>query len=384
MSRTTLSLGNFFFSLFVALVGYILFLYLSTRMSTTEAGLVVAGGALISLVAFPFLPRLSARYHPRQVVVYLSLVTTALLVALLAADTVCTIAVIVALIVAIQPVLSYELDLLFEAMLQSPDGAGTARSAFLTAWNFAIILSPLVVAAILASQGGTYEHVFLLAGVSVGMLGVLFSSKWAVAMTAKQPEAFFATVSCLSHDEDLRATIFGHFLLYLFFVWAPLYTPIYLHVVLGIPWSTLGPIFAIILIPYIVLEYPIGWLADNVLGDKEMMLAGFLLAGGALAALGSVTTATSITTIVVILFISRIGTSLVESTNEAHFFRRVSAKDINSVSIFRGVWPLANLVAPLIGSAVLLFGSYPLLFFVAGGSVALLGTFATLRITDFR
>ena len=114
------------------------------------------------------------------------------------------------------------------------------------------------------------------------------------------------------------------------------------------------------------------------------MFAGFLIAGGALAAISSLSAASPLVFIVIILVISRVGAALVESMTEIHFFRRVSERDVNSVSIFRSIWPLADLVAPLLGSLILLVGSYQMLFVLTGGFIAVAGVASTLLIRDFR
>ena len=185
-------------------------------------------------------------------------------------------------------------------------------------------------------------------------------------------------------DRDLAAVTFGHFLLYLFFSWAPFYTPLYLHEIIGIPWSDLGWIFAVMLVPYVLIEYPAGILADKVIGDKEMMFIGYILAGASFAAISLFTQNTPLILILAVLVTSRAGAALVESMTEGHFFRRVSEKDVNSISVFRGIWPVANLVAPVAASIILLFGNYPLFFALTGGFIASAGVTSTLLIKDFR
>ena len=114
------------------------------------------------------------------------------------------------------------------------------------------------------------------------------------------------------------------------------------------------------------------------------MLAGFIIAGSALASVSLLTPTSAPFTILAILIATRVGAALVESMTEGHFFRRVSEKDIVSVSIFRGVWPLADAVAPLVGSAILIFGSYQLFFVLTGGFVLVTGIISTLLVRDFR
>ena len=138
------------------------------------------------------------------------------------------------------------------------------------------------------------------------------------------------------------------------------------------------------LVPYILIDYPAGLIADRFLGDKELMFLGFLIAGGALASISIISSTSSLALILLILVCSRIGTALVESMTEGHFFRRVSERDVNSISVFRGIWPVANLIAPIAGSLILFFGNYQLFFILTGGFIAVAGITATLLIKDFR
>ena len=113
-------------------------------------------------------------------------------------------------------------------------------------------------------------------------------------------------------------------------------------------------------------------------------MAGFLLTGSALAAVSFITASTVPLVILAVLVATRSGAALIESMTEGHFFRRVSEKDIVSVSIFRGVWPLANATAPLLGSLLLFFGSYQLFFAITGGIILIGGVISTFLIRDFR
>lgn len=192
------------------------------------------------------------------------------------------------------------------------------------------------------------------------------------------------TLACIMHDRDLASVTVGHLILYLFYIWAPLYVPMYLHTALGIPWSSLGWIFSVMLIPYAVIQYPAGWIADKVLGDKELMFAGFLIAGGALASISLLTPTSPLGLIALILITSRVGAALIESMTEGHFFRRVSEQDINSISIFRGIWPLANLIGPAVGSGILLVAGYHTFFVLTGGFIIIAGVITTSFIKDFR
>ena len=114
------------------------------------------------------------------------------------------------------------------------------------------------------------------------------------------------------------------------------------------------------------------------------MFAGFILAGVSFASIGLFTTSTPLIVIICVLFASRIGAALIEGMTEGHFFRRMSEKDTNAISIFRGIWPLTELTAPIIGSAILIFGSFELFFILTGGFIAVAGAISAILIKDFR
>lgn len=383
--RVILFFANFFFSALTALTAYILLPYLSTLMSTAYTGLVVAGGGLAALIFFPFLPRLVARYGAQQLALVFALVEMIVLFVLAAAPGALASVLLVIIMIMLQPFLSYEFDLLLEATGAGEGTAGRVRAMFLTAWNAGAFVAPILIGAVLANSDA-YGHVFIVAAAAtIPFLVLLAARRLPVGATATaRPSAISDSLVCIFNDRDLTAVSIGHIVLWLFYVWAPLYTPIYLHNVLGFSWTDLGWIFSIMLIPYVLIEYPAGWIADRFIGDKELMLAGFLVAGSALASISLLTASSPLILILCILVVSRCGAALIESMTEGHFFRRVTERDINSVSIFRGAWPLAYVIAPVTGSIILFFGSYQLLFVLTGAFVAIAGAIATLFIRDFR
>ena len=364
-----------------ALAVYILLPYLSTLVPAMYAGMVVAAGGLAALIFFPLLPRLVARYGAQQLALIFALAEMFILFMLAAAPGAISSILLIILMVAIQPFLSYELDLLLEATGEAGNKTGEVRAAFLTAWNLGSFAAPLLIGALLVNTDA-YGHIFIAAAAMSVPFVVLFAVRRLPSGVRAVPTSMLDTIICIFHERDLFAVACGHFILWLFYVWAPLYTPIYLHNELGISWENLSWVFSIMLIPYVLIEYPAGWIADRFLGDRDLMFVGFLIAGGALASIGFLTTTSSLLLILIILLVSRIGAALIESMTEGHFFRRVTERDMNSVSIFRAAWPLAYVIGPIVGSGILFFGNYQMLFFLTGGFVALAGMISTMFIRD--
>lgn len=378
-----MSVGNFFFSIFSALITFILLPYLSLFMPAAYTGFVVAGSAVGAVVLFPFLPRIVERYGAQYIALVLSFIEMIVLLALAAMPGAIASIILIAVTIAMQPFLSYQFDLLLEATIADTNTTGRVRALFRTAWSVAALAAPLLLGALLANSN-SYGRVFLAAAAMLVPIVVLFTMRRLPAGPPPELYQMYGTLVHIWKHRDLAAVTFANLLLYLFYVWMPLYTPIYLHNVLGISWANLGWIFALMLVPYVLIEYPASWVADQFLGDKELMLAGFLIAGGSAAALSLLTPTTSLVVILVILITSRVGAALIEAMVEAHFFRRVSQRDINSVSVFRGVWPLSYIIAPVVGSVILIYGSYSTFFLLTGGFIAVAGAAATLLIKDFR
>ncbi len=382
-ARTTLTLGNFFLTIVTTLVNYVFISYLSSFFSETYIGLAIAGGSLVAIAAFVFLPGIVARYGAQKVLLYLVFAEMFALMTVSGLPHTAVSAALILIVMSMQPLLYYELDLLLEATINGNDATARARTFFLTGGNAGAIVAPLMIATLLAG-GEAYTTVFFAAAIVAVLFVVFFSAR---QLPKNAPPTLYHVRDTLVHifrHRDLAAVTTGHFILYLFYLWAPFYVPAYLHGVLGIPWATLGWVFSIMLIPYVLIEYPAGWLADRVLGDKWLMLAGFLIAGTALALISTITASTPIVLIVVILVMTRVGAALTESMTEGHFYRRVSQQDIVSISVFRGVWPLANIVAPLVGALIFSFDGFHYFFLITGCCVALIGGMTALSITDFR
>jgi len=381
--RLTLAVGNFFAVAHFYLVIYILTPYLATFMPEEYTGLVVSAGALGTLALLPYAPRAVARIGGRRLAILLAGLECIVLFALALAPVAIVALLLAAIACAISPIIAYCLDLLLEATVQTEDFTGRVRTAFLTSGNAALFLAPLVIGLVLGA-GDMYERVFLAAAVSLIPLVILFSlqrlPEGALPRLVRTSESLRAGF----RDPDVRSIFVAFYLLQFFYYSAPLYVPLYLHSVIGIPWSTLGWVLAVVLIPFVLIEYPAGLAADRWLGDQELMLAGFFIGGLGVILFAWVTAATPILVIVALLAATRVGVGLMEAMTEGHFFRRVTEKDAGMVSAFRMGRPFAALTAPIVASILLALGGYWWLFMGCGLVVAVLGMISALGIRDVR
>lgn len=381
--RLVLSIGNFFGSAHFFLVIYVVAPYLALFMPGAQTGLVVSLGALITLFVFPLMPRMVRLFGAKRMAIGLAFLQ-AVTVSMLALSPSLLFAILcVAIVCATSPLIAYQLDLLLEAATSSETHTGRTRTLFITAGSVALIITPLLIGFLLDGTEA-YWRVFLAAALSL-------TPFIALLLLEKIPEgepphlaAVRSTCFCLWSNPDLRAAALGNSVLQFFFHLAPLYIPLYLHTVLGFPWSDLGWVFAVMLLPFVFIEYPAGWIADRWLGDKELLIAGFIIMGVAFAAVGLITASTPLVVIAAILFVTRIGGALSEAMVESHFFRGVSERDANTISVYRMMRPIGALVAPLFASVLLITGNYLLFFMVSGALIVALGIIVTIPLRDVR
>lgn len=379
--RQIISLGNFFSAAHFFLIIYVVAPYLALFLPESATGLVISAGAVMTLVAFPFMPRLVRRYGAKRLAISLAFLQAVTLSVLAGNPSLIFGVVAVALACAISPLIAYQLDLLLEATVAEEGSTGRVRTAFLTAGSAALVLAPLLVGFLLDGTD-RYDYVFLAAAISLTPFIMLFLVEHLPEGTPPRRERLAATFTCIRKDRDLRAVAIAGGALQLFFHFAPLYIPLYLHIALGMPWDQLGWMFAVAMLPYLFVEFPAGWLADRYLGDRKLLLAGFVLMGASFSAFAFVTAATPVFVILILLIGSRIGAALAEAMIEGHFFRRITERDASTIAVFRMMRPGGALIAPVAGSFILLVGNYSMLFFFTGIGVTLIGVYAVRSMQE--
>ncbi len=122
----------------------------------------------------------------------------------------------------------------------------------------------------------------------------------------------------------------------------------------GFSVQQIGVIFTVILVPFIVVEYPAGVIADKFLGEREMLLGGLVLILGSLAVIVTMPL-TTLTAWLAVLFVSRIGAALVESMSDIYFYKHVESEDVGTIGIYRTAYSMGLLAATLCSTIVAWF-----------------------------
>lgn len=243
---------------------------------------------------------------------------------------------------------------------------GKVHGIYLTVYNIAWMISPLITGQ-LASEGRGYIPVYTFALITalITMIGfILWVPSFRDASYTKVP--FFQAYKFIREKHHLASINIINFILQFFFVWMVIYTPIYLVEHLGFTWENIGIMFTWMLAPFVVIPLALGIIIDKYKFHKRTILA----IGTVIMSLSTIAiTFIDIKSIMfwaLILCITRVGASMVETVAEMYFFTHVREEDSELLSIYRDMSPLSYLIAPLLGTAILLFFPFKYLFIILG------------------
>jgi predicted MFS family arabinose efflux permease len=259
--------------------------------------------------------------------------------------------------------ISFTLDIFLERNSDTKH-TGTIRGHYLTVSNSAWILGPLLAGMIITDSGykGIYAAAF-------GLLFPIFYLIYRNFKKFKDPHypkiSLTKSVALIMNDRDLSKLTVINTVLQTFYSWMTIYTPIFLNKIIGFSWTEISIIFTIMLVPFVLIETPLGKLADRKYGEKEIMAIGYIIMGISTIILSFITVK-SLAIWAIILFLTRIGAAAAEAMIETYFFKKVDVKDSEILSIFRITRPLSFFIAPLITVVGLMFVSNTYLFAIIG------------------
>ncbi len=351
-------LAGFLLSLHLALTAYINSSFLSSFIGEKLVGMAYALGSIASILALLIAPKILRYIGGRKFLLSVAGLNALSLLLLSSAQSAWSAIPIFILYFALNTLIIFSLDELLKIFSKN-SSTGKIRGIYLTVISSAWVISQLISGKILG--GFPFSTIYLIA-FSMMLLFFLASffglkgipdPKYDKAQTVKYFKEFFK-------NKNLARSYKINFLLQFFFSWMIIYTPIYLYAHLGFDWKEIGIIFAIMLTPFVLFQFPLGRLSDKI-GERKMLMLGFTVASLATLSLFFIQKH-EIWIWAVALFMTRVGAATIEVMSDVYFFRHIKAENDEFIGVYRNAAPVAYIIGPLV--AFLVFALVPSFNFI--------------------
>lgn len=372
-------LASAIFATHTAAILYINSSFLGEYFNNSELSFLYIVGAIINLALLGLLPKVINRIGIHSCTLILLIIDLLSTLGLVVAGDPWLVAISFSIHQASTLMIAFMFDEYLEFTLKNEGFTGRVRSVFLTISGIALVITPSIAGALVTTSYG-FRAAYCL---SLALIIPLFLVVWKKMQYKSDRRAYVgirkALALCIS-DKNSSAIIVCRFILEFFYSWMVIYTALYLTKVIGFGWQEVGIMFTIMLLPFVLFEIPLGTLSDKFIGEKEIIIFGFIVAAGATSIIPFVTTASFIVW-TAILFTTRVGASFIEIGTESFFFKHVKGEDTGMISVFRATRPLAYIIAPAVATISLSLTAFGSSYFVLA-TVVLCGAGTALVLKD--
>jgi MFS family permease len=371
--------SNIYLSFHYYLIIYINSTYLSNYFSEAQISTLYIIQASLNVILLINLPKILNKVGNYKIAIWMAVLEILATLGLAVSSVSFLIAIYFVIHSVAVATLSVNLDMFLESSEPDEAKTGEIRGMYLTIGNVIIIICALAVSFLLARHG--YPLVYALSAVFMIPFWIWIRKYFRHSRSEPlQHIRIRETVLEYAKNKDLSNIWVVQFLLQFFYSFMVIYMPLYLLKVIGFSWTEIGMIFAIMLLPFVLFEIPVGDLADEKYGEKEFLAIGLLIMGLSTIFISFIT-AKSFWMWAAILFITRIGASFVEITSDSYFFKHVDGSSTGTISSYRLTRPLATIAAPIVATLALQFIPFEYTFILVGG-LMVVGTRYALALKD--
>ncbi len=353
--------ANFFFSIHFAATLYINSSFLGHFFSPPTVGWLYVFGALGNIIFLLNSERLLSRLGGRGFLAFFTVITLLSTIGAALAKTPVVAIVSFLVYASVSMMIYYALDVLLEEVSDNKT-TGKTRGMYLTITNSALLGGPILVA--LTENKNNFSDLYITAAFFLLPIIVLMMFSLKIKRGSERYLPVPLPFNTWNKLPNIKNVTVARMVLEFFFAIMVIFLPIYLNQNIGFTWREIGIIFTVMLLPFVLFEWPVGELADRRYGEKEIMSFGFLfilLTSLLMPFLGSHLVVWGI-----VLFVSRIGASFVEITTDSYFFKQVGPHHVGLISIYR----LSRPVGLILGSGL---GSIASILFPQNGIFLILG-----------
>lgn len=371
-------LSAFFLSLHFAVTLYVDSSFLSGHFPSHSIGIIYTIGSLFTIATLSFIPKILRRLGNYASTLCFAVIEILLLLILPFLSDSVAVALIFIVHINVIAMLFFNFDVFTESNSED-ETTGKTRGIFLTTMNFAMVLGPILAGLFISDS--EFSKIYSLSAIFMLPVLLVVATHFKKFKDPPYDEFRFGEAAGkMRKNTNIRSIFAVNFLLQFFYSWMIIYMPVYLNTRMGFDWGEIGIIFGIMLLPFVLFELPLGEIADKRLGEKEILVAGFFVMAIASFSLSFIETG-AVVVWTTLLFFTRAGAAAVEIMSETYFFKKIDARDTNTLSFFRHTRPIAFVAGPLCASVFLSFFDIRYLF-LALGLFMLFGIYYALLIED--
>ena len=363
-------------------IAYVNSSLLGEYLSTLATSTVYVIASALTIIIFLFMSRVLHKVGNFKLTLAFVLIDLVSVLGISFADSMRVIAPLIITHLIVLSLIIFNIDVFMEEHIGNNEGVtGTRRGLLLALVSAVSAIAPFISSELVSIAGGSFKYAYLasaLALLPILVILVLYFKDF------QDPE--YTDLHALEairgfwQKKDIRAVFIVHFVLQIFFMVMVVFSPIYLIKHVGLSWAEFGMVIFICQLAYVIMEYPIGIIADRLIGEKEMMALGLMIMAISTAWISFVDVQ-GVFMWALVMFVTRVGAAFVEVTTEVHFFKRTQSSDAQIISFFRITRPLSYVVGASIASLSLLYLPFNLLFVVTA-CLMIPAMFMTLDIED--
>jgi len=354
---------SFLFTLHIALSAYVNSTFLSGIISEKYVGILYTLSSIATLMLLSRSANILKYFGNKKLTLLLLIINMISLVGMITSRNPYIIGASFVAFVSTNTQILFCIDIFIEHF-GNKKTVGKNRGLYLTIINLAWMASPMAAAFLITKEGG-YKTIYILAFLTtiIMTIGLLFSVRTFKDKTYKKTP-FIETYRFLKTNRHMLAITVINFILQFFYTWMVVYTPIYLYQHIGLGWDKIGIIFTIMLAPFVIFSLPTGVLVDKYhIKKRTLLYIGFLIITISTFLISKITTA-NVAVWAIILFMTRVGASIIETTSEIYFFTHIKEEEAYLLSVFRDMTPVAYIIAPLLSTLIFIYLPFKSLFII--------------------
>ncbi|MBI3305772.1 MFS transporter [Candidatus Nomurabacteria bacterium] len=375
-TRKILYLAGFLFTLPVALMAYINSSFISSFVSEKLVGMIYTAGSATAIIGLILAPKIWRKLGGYKFLLSVTIIDALTIILFAFSKNAFSAAIFFVLGFTLNILIFSSLDELLKIYSQE-SAIGKTRGLYLSLCSMAWIIAQLLLGTFLGEY--SFRTIYI---ISFLIMTVFLVVSFYCLRNIQDPK-YDKKNTKIYLGEFLRSKnlfrAYGmNLLLQFFYSWMVIYTPIYLSFYLGFSWKEIGIIFAIMLLPFFLIPFPLGKYTDRI-GERKILMWGFAIAGIATLSLFFIGMH-EIWIWALSLFTTRIGAASVETAADSYFFKHIRPEQDEFIDVYRSALPISYIIGPLLASVVLYFVPAFNFIYLILGAFMLYGIYLSSRI----